>query len=378
MSWVDKHLERLDRLVDVRHVKASQRLQEAAWRYESIDRLPRCVNLYDLMSKERYGNTDWPVFLYKEAFEDPDKMLLNQLSAVYEGALIGDDKMYTIRANYGNPILASMLGCEWVIAEEDSFPWVKHLETESEIKACIDRGVPDLDTGIYPRVVETEEYWLEKLSQYPNLEETVHVYMCDNGGPFNGAGTIVGQRMYTLILDDPKLAHNLIDLITETSILIAKDQKRVIGEPLDSGFHSHFRLLDAGVRINEDYALYISEEAYEEFVLPYNEKLFSAFGGGFLLYCGEGSHLWDLIFETEGLNGFLIWSEDPNDLLEVRKRAAPKEVCVMWQGPFPSKFREKVKTGTLLDCKARSIDEGKRIMEGNVDVTLPTLTSGEG
>ena len=47
-----------------------------------------------------------PRFPYSEAYRDPAKMLIYELARAYEGALLRDDRAYTIRANYGLVLLA--------------------------------------------------------------------------------------------------------------------------------------------------------------------------------------------------------------------------------------------------------------------------------
>ncbi|MGB9587581.1 MAG: hypothetical protein ACPL7O_05320 [Armatimonadota bacterium] len=86
---LDARLELLDSLIDPQHVRCAEKLQESAFSYEEIDRLP-VINpaIVD----------GWETFPYSEAFQDPEKMLVNELASVYMGTKLKDDRVYTIRA----------------------------------------------------------------------------------------------------------------------------------------------------------------------------------------------------------------------------------------------------------------------------------------
>jgi hypothetical protein len=359
MSWIDSYLERLEVLIDVEHVKRAERLQEAAWKYEDVDRLPLLVSLSDKVSKKRKGTTDWPTYPYSEIFYDKEKMLLDELSFIYEGALIGDDKMYTIRANYGIGIIPSLFGCS-VSVEGENMPWVGHLESWDEVKQAIANGVPDLNGGLMRRVSETEAFFREALSPYPKLRETVHIHVCDTQGPFNIAAEVLGPRIYTDIYDEPQMLHELLEVVTETYIAVTKAEKDALEEDYVSGYHWHYRLC-GGARIAEDFALSISPRAYEEFVKPYNERAFAPFQGGYILYCGQGPQVLDLILSTKGVNGILVWSERVEDLLTIYEKAKPRGVAVLWMGPLPSPL--KLDTGVILEQVVSSVEEGRALME---------------
>ena len=47
----------------------------------------------------------------------------------------------------------------------------------------------------------------------------------------------------------------------------------------------------------------VSAEHYREFVVPYNARVFKAFGGGTLHFCGSAEHQLDNFLATEGLVG---------------------------------------------------------------------------
>ena len=363
MLDVDRYLEKLDTLVDVHAVAEAQRRQELAWAYEPVDRLPIFVGLRNNISKTRYGRSDWPVFIYEEIFESREKMLLSELEPLYESALIGDDKLFVLRANYGVGIIPSIFGCE-IKVEGDDFPWVVPLEFE-QAKKIAKAGLPPLRSELLDRVIETEAYFAEKIAPYEHLSKVVHVSVCDVQGPMNLLAEIIGERVYTDLIDHPDVLHDLLNVFTEAYIAVSKAQKDVIGEALDSSYYfHHYRMQHGGARITEDYGLSISKAMYEEFCKPYNERCFAPFGGGYMLYCGTGLQVLDTMLDTKGLRALQVWSDDPDDLKMVYEKAARRKVCVLWDTEKPLSDAEfAIETGAVLRHTVGSIEEAKRLVE---------------
>jgi len=359
MVSVDRYLERLNGLIDVEHVNEAERLQLAAQNFESVPRLPLILSSVDDMSKEGTPFTDWPRFSYEEAYRDMAKMLLNELNNVYEGVLMRDDKVYVIRANYGVGIIPSLFGCE-IVQEGDRMPWVIPVESIDDIKAILRKGVPDMMEGLGSRVLETEEYFLEKLGNYDRLRETVHVGIPDNQGPFNLAAEIIGRAIFLELYDHPDLLHELLTLLTETYVEFTSFHKGIVGEEMDRNYYFQY-ILRGGVRIAEDHALGISPHMYEEFCQPYNIRAFQPFEGGTMLVCGEASHILGIVLETPGVRGVIYWSSNIDDLSDVYEEAAQRKIAVMWYGDVPEESLEEVSTGVIVKRQVKSLQEAEEI-----------------
>ena len=74
------------------------------------------------------------------------------------------------------------------------------------------------------------------------------------------------------------------------------------------------------------------------FCRPYNERLFAAFGGGYIHYCGHGLQSQGLRLATPGLRGIEMGAEDawhnPAYTLEpVWAAASARRVAICWAGP---------------------------------------------
>jgi len=62
-----------------------------------------------------------------------------------------------------------------------------------------------------------------------------------------------------------------------------------------------------GVWLSDDDSTVISPDLYREFVVPYNGRVFEAFGGGTLHYCGNAYHQLENYLSTPGLVGLNAW-----------------------------------------------------------------------
>ena len=338
MSVPDLHkrLKELDAIVDPAHVLESETLIEDSLSYHKIDRFPFTNSA---------GAPGWQGFPYSEAFYDMEEMLVNELGSVYQGAKNRDDRMYTIRANYGVGTVASMFGCE-VSLTMNNMPWCEPL-SENELLKAIDRGVPDLNAGLGARVFETERFYADTLADYPNLNAAVHTYLCDTQGPFDIAHLVMGHRIYTEIYDNPGLVHRLLSICTDTYIAFTKAQKAIIGEGNDWHFHTGTKIR-GGVRMCEDTPTNLSPASYLEFCRPYNERILAEFGG-WIHYCGDGRHILPHVLSTPGLTAINFGNPEKQNLRAVYDEASPRGVdIVTWVLPLSAEDAKHITTGITL------------------------------
>ncbi len=299
---LNQRLEELNSLVDPANKADCERLIEDTFCYREVERLP---------GVDPTPVEGWATFPYSEAFRDPEEMLINELAGVYAGARLRDDRMYTIRANYGVGTVASMFGCSTSLTM-NNMPWCEPL-SDAELLDALERGVPEMTAGLGGRVLETERFYLDTLAEHPNLTKAVHVFVCDTQGPFDIAHLVMGHRIYTEIYDNPDLVHRLLDLATDTYIRFTRAQKEVVGESDGWSYHSMMKIR-GGVRICEDAPTNISAESYKEFCRPYNERVLTALDGGWVHYCGKGYQIFPPLISTPGLCGVNFGNPEMQDL----------------------------------------------------------------
>ena len=100
MSQLENVLEFLETHLDADHVVQATERHKASLTYSN----------QELCLMVGYPNQRFKPYPYAEAFEDPEKMMHNELLAVVAGAELRDDSLPMIRANYGVGILPSLFG----------------------------------------------------------------------------------------------------------------------------------------------------------------------------------------------------------------------------------------------------------------------------
>ena len=345
---LEVHLKKLDAIVDPGHQARSEELMLRALSYEPVERLPLTINC---------PVPDWPTFAYRETFEDMEKMLLAELAAVWVGAGVGDDRVYTIRGNYGVGAVASMFGCEIRLTDDNIMPWASHLD-DSALDKVLESGEISVESGLGARVFETERFYLKTLSGFDNLSQCVHIYVSDTQGPFDTAHLVMGHRIYTELYDNPERVHRLLDLVTDTYIRFTRAQKELIGENGGFSFHSQMAVPGA-VRICDDSGINLSAELYRQFSKPYNERIFTELGGGWVHYCGDGKQILPEVLSTRGITGVNFGQPDLQDLVSIYRDAAPKKVAVLnWIGRH--RVPGEIRTGITIVDSAPDLESAKR------------------
>ena len=339
------YLERLEALIDVTHVLAAEERQRRALLFEPLDRRPTIVTLRDDWRHVQHAQPpDWPAIHYRQAFRDPGKMLVAELQRAYEGALLRDDRAYTVRANYGLVIGASLFGCT-VEQQGDEMPWVLPLPDRAAVVEMVARGVPDLNAGLGAQVWETEQRWLDWLAPYPSLRQTIRIGAPDAQGPFSLANHVLGNDLFTWLVDDPDLVHDVLALMTETYIAIVQHHKALVNEPPDVGYSFSYRLR-GGARISDDSAVLVSGRMYRQFAVPYNARLGEALHGVMVHFCGQGDQIFDPLTATPGVTSVNFGNPEMQDFAARYALAQERGVALLWDGPIPDAQRD-ITTGVI-------------------------------
>jgi uroporphyrinogen-III decarboxylase len=339
-------LDGLAERIDPKHLASSECLQMHSWAYLPVERVP--VLLLDVSCP------DWPVYPYHEAFEDPEKMFWNELTQIHLAAYLRDDRMLTVRASYGSGTVASLFGAR-VISINDEFPWIDPLRTAMVIRKVVERGLPDLNTGLGKKVLDAERLYRDYLDEHPVLSRNIHISLCDTQGPLDTALLLWGQELYLGMLDAPDLVHDLLNLITEITIAFTRAQKEIVREPVDQAWHFWYRV-QGGVRVVDDVSMNLSPAMYREFSRPYNERILAAFGGGYIHYCGHHLKTQPLRLATQGLRGIEMGFDNPERNVaytadSICDEAREHRVAILWIREGMPERRLKATTGLVYGCR---------------------------
>jgi uroporphyrinogen-III decarboxylase len=279
--------------MDDRIEQARQRIQDA-YRHKNTGEMPVLV-----MDVNYWISGESPQLIPDDYFTDPACMLEFQLAKIEcHQARFQDDYIPVLFPWYGTVVVPSAIGSR-VLFQSGMDPAVEGrvLERPEDIRKL---RPPDPSTdGLMPRVLETIRYF----RQHSDLP----VMFTDAQGPLNIALTLCGvENFFVWVYEHPALAHELMDFSTDVLINWIRAQKQFAGQPAGSGAFPHSILLPegfGGVCISDDDCGLMSAPMYREFVVPYNSRVFRAFGGGTLHFCGSAEHQIDNFLATEGLTG---------------------------------------------------------------------------
>ena len=279
--------------MDDRYREARQRIHDA-YSHKDTGEMPVLV-----MDVNYWVSGESPQLIPDDYFTNPARMLEFQLAKIDRHLeWFQDDYIPVLWPWYGTVVVPSAIGSK-VLFQRGMDPAVQGpvLERPEEIRKL---PHPDpLTDGLMPRVLETIDYF----RQHSDLP----VMFTDAQGPLNIALTLCGvENFFVWAKEHPALAHELMDYSTEVLINWIRMQKQHAGQAEDTGAFPHSILLPegfGGVCISDDDCTVISPRMYREFVVPYNSRVFRAFGGGTLHFCGSAEHQIENFLATEGLTG---------------------------------------------------------------------------
>ena len=239
-----------------------------------------------------------PCYFAFSTFDKPDDYFSNPAGMVaYQErgfqrhlAEIDDDVVPYFMPWFGTGVLASGFGS--IIATADG-PG----NDPSVVGTCVTSiadarrlRLPDPERdGWMPRVLATVDY--------ARAHSDLPVGLTDMQGPLDTLGQMCGHvQLFTWMYDEPALVHDLLDLVTEAFIDWVRVQKEHIGEPLEtSNGLQGVGASAVGCWESDDDMTMLSPEMYAEFVAPRVARIFDAFGGGSIHFCGKGYQHLDTI-----------------------------------------------------------------------------------
>lgn len=346
--------------MDSRTEQARQRIHDA-YSHKDTGEMPVLV-----MDVNYWVSGESPQLIPDDYFTSPARMLEYQLAKIDRHLeWFQDDYIPVLWPWYGTVVVPSAIGST-VLFQRGMDPAVEGrlLERPEEIRKL--QPPNPLKDGLMLRVLETIRYFRQHSS--------LPVMFTDAQGPLNIALTLCGvENFFVWAREEPALAHQLMDYATEVLINWIRVQKQYAGQAANGGAFPHSILLPegfGGVCISDDDCTVVSPRMYREFVVPYNSRVFKAFGGGTLHFCGSAKHQIDNFLATEGLTGINCFCM--GDFQQVRAMQQKFEsrlalmVCDFTPLDIESYYRELLKDlrtrGTILatyPAAEFALEEGK-------------------
>jgi len=364
-SQLKQLLEYLERIIDPVRQESISRLHQKTLTWETVPRPPLIIN-YPLPE-----NFAFKPFPHHQIFDDPEKMLFNELVYAFETSIaareyLDDDLPCTIRANYGTVVIASLFGAH-VEQRADNPPWARPKETWKEFLSVLDRDPLDFRQGWCPRVVDTYQLYRQFLAPYPVLRNTLRIVLPDLQGPFDTLELLRGSDVFLKLKTKPDTLDKVLDRIATAQIGFAKHLLKYIQEGPPGFAHQHNMMIRGNILIRNDSAIMISAPMYRHQIAPYDERVLQAMGEGGIHSCGNFEHLIPEYLTLPSLRCIDFGQSCLNDMDTIYYSAKTRKipltrVSATEEELVTGSIRKRFPTGATLIHQAASLTEARRVM----------------
>ena len=375
---LDRLLGYLDRTLDGERQSETHDIHVRALAWEPVGRLP-LVMQYPLPD-----DCPFRPFPHREAYDDPAKMLFNELVHAFETSIVchervGDDLPYTIRANCGTVILASMFGGR-IEMPDDNPPWVRPLADPEAIERSLDTNSCDLGSGICPKVVEIYEYYRATLATVPKVERCVTLAMPDLQGPFDTVELLRGSEIFVDLYERPEWVRRFLAKAAEAQVAVARHIQPMLTQTDPDWSCQHAAIMPRQILIRGDSSINVSAQMYREQIADHDELVMRELGGGGVHFCGNGGHLIEPILELPSLRCIDLGQPEMNDLDALYARAHGRRIPLLRvrvpeSDLISGRVLDRFPTGVSLFHAASSLDEAARIFSAYVEGARRRATS---
>ncbi|HEX3000023.1 MAG TPA: uroporphyrinogen decarboxylase family protein [Armatimonadota bacterium] len=293
---------------------------------------------------------------WDERLADPDVMLKAELDTLRPHLEIGDDRVPTVRVQFGTAQVAAAFGCRITVPPNSLPAAASHVLSSAEAVYALEK--PALDAGWYGKLYEWTARWQEQ------LPEGIHIQHPDIQSAFNSAHLIRGNDILTDFYDAPEAVDRLLDVVTDFMIDITRHCKQMISQDTE-WFFDWGALWKGAARISNCSMHMISAKFYREHILARDIRFFEAIGGGRMHYCGTSDAVIDEFFKVPAITG-LDYDAQYHDLWSLCERA-PKQVTLLHWGSEKTLARLlhgewPRKRNLILQVNAASVEAGKALL----------------
>lgn len=207
----------------------------------------------------------------------------------------GDDFVPALGTGAGTCAMATAFGCQEI--EASGVRWVKPVITSPE----------QIDSLKKPKVTDGRLGWvLDQTRAFAEYaDERLPIRLMDFQSPFTTVEQLVGSESFFLMpYDQPQRLHTAMDVVTDFAIEFFRAQSEAAGPACCRGSWPPIWFPpEAGIQMSDDNLVNVSPEVYEEFVVPYNNRIAEAFGGLFLHSCTIREAHVPVLRKLKGLTG---------------------------------------------------------------------------
>ncbi len=307
---------------------------------------------------------------YEEYTNNPDKMMVLQLSSqkwareninyCFDAEVGLEPDFWPVHVDFQNFYEAEWFGAPLHFIK-GQVPDVRPIITDDNKNMLFDKGIPDPVEGpCMSRVRRYYEDWKEKIGgglEYLGRPlKITGLSGLGTDGPLTVATELRGSELYTDFYLDPEFVHRLLDFITEATIARMNAWEKLLGPDYPKNWWDREET-EGAWGFGDDSIELISEELYEEFVLPAHKRLIDEFGWkgpNFIHLCGDAQRHFPTI--KKELKVMTFDTGFPVDFAKLRKELG-EEVTI-----YGGIHIEKLKNDTPEEIR----DEAKRILAGGI------------
>jgi len=359
-------LQGLNDSLDPERQQKTMNLFRASLTGEKVKRLPLVVTYpYPLSNPVR-------PFPHREIFDNPEKMLFNELvhafnTSIYLHNEISDDLPFTIRANFGTVIIASLFGAK-VEQRDDNPPWVRHFKTLDEFTSIFDCDPLDFSQGICRQVTERYQFYRDVMAGYPNLQQCVKIVLPDLQGPLDSLELLRGSALYEDFIMEPEMVENGLHLMARAQAGFAEHLQQFATDGPEGYSHQHATMIPGNILIRNDSAIMISPDMYATQVAHHDEYVLREMGGGGIHSCGRIDFNLPEIFRLPSLTCFDFGQSYMNNIEEVYGLARAAKIPLIRlrlsrEELLAGNLMERFPAGVTLVYDAVSFDDAKNVVE---------------
>ncbi len=359
-------LSYLNDTLDIERQRKIEDLHKKVLNWEEVERLPI------VMAFPYPQEALFQPFPHREIFDNPEKMLFNELTSAWGTSIalrkeLNDDLPLSIRANYGTVLVASMFGAR-VEQVEDNPPWVRSFKSLEEFHASLESDPDDIYKGWIPKVFDLYTFYHQVLSDYSNLKDCLNITLPDLQGPIDTLELLRGSEIFSDFFIAPELITESLPKITRAQINIAKELEKLVVEKEDGYSHQHGFTIKGNLLIRNDSSMMLSNDLYEAYVAPFDQKVMQSMGGGAIHSCGKIDHVFESFINTPGIKSFDLGQSYLNDVEKFYAVAEERKIPLIRVQPTIEELETgsictKFPTGVSLFYEAKSFEEAKYLIQ---------------
>lgn len=302
----------------------------------------------------------------KDMLDDPLLMLKTELEDLRPHLELEDDRVATVRVQFGTAQVAAAFGCPLHIFE-DSLPaaGAPALKTAEEV---FQLAQPALNAGWYGKLETFTRLWQK------HLPAGVHIQIPDIQSTLNSAHLIRGNDILLDFYDNPEAVEALLDRVADFMIALVPHLNQMIGADPEY-FFDWGGLWKGQARISCCSNSMISPKTYLKHVFPRDQSVLQAIGGGRVHYCGTPKEVIQSFFGIAGASSF-DYDIQLHDLYALAEQA-PKHLTLCQDVVPGSKLSERLLAGDwprkrnlVVITRAKTITEGKELL-GRLRRSIP-------